>query len=238
MAESTGPPESLHRCPTGALVGSTSTALVVVPSKCKRWSCNECGPKKARLLAKRIRQTPARRFITLTVRPSASESPQDALDRLNRGWRLIWKRLKREQGDNARGYIRIVELTKAGTPHLHIAVDSRFIHQRRLSRYAVEVGIGRVVDIRAIKSERGLARYLAKYLTKSHETLAGRRKWSASYRYLPPIGRVPLEEGELPLTWKWSRGSVDQVTTTYLVSGFVIAAGPPYVVLLAPGPAP
>jgi hypothetical protein len=226
------------KCPTGTLVGSSDGATIIVAAKCKRWSCNECGPRKARLLAKRIRSTPARRFITLTAQPIRGESPQETLDRLSRGWRLIWKRLKREQGEKARGYVRIVELTKAGRPHLHIAVDCAYVRQSRLSYFAREVGIGSVVDIRAIKTERGLARYLAKYLTKAHETLKNRRKWSASYRYLPPADREPLEAGELPLSWKWVKGDEDHVTATYLTSGYEPSPHSSFLVLVPASYAP
>lgn len=225
------PAHSISKCPTGTLVGLSAGAVVLAPSRCKRWACDQCGPKKARRLAKRIQRTKAQRFVTLTIRPAEGESAEEALDRLNRAWRIVWKRIKREQGAKAVGYVRIVELTKRGVPHLHIALDSGFVPQRRLSGWMGAIVGSPIVDIRKIKSERGLARYLAKYLTKAHETLENRRKWSATRRFLPPEDRVPLEEGELPLTWTWVKGDEDHVLTQYLTEGWTVAAS---LILVAP----
>lgn len=89
-----------------------------------------------------------------------------------------------------------------------------------------------IVDIRKIKSERGLARYLAKYLTKAHETLSNRRKWSATRAFLPVESREPLESGELPLTWQWVQGDEDHVLTQYLSDGWNVVTAS---ILAAPG---
>jgi hypothetical protein len=207
---------------------------VLAPSRCRRWACPDCGPRKARKLAKRIQQTKAQRFITLTIRPDPARTPEAQLDRLTAAWRTIFKRLKREHHGKALGYVRIVELTRRGTPHLHIAYIGPYVPQRRLSAWMNELVGSPIVDIRRIKTEAGLARYLAKYLTKAHETLASRRKWSASKHTLPPEEKPQLEPGELRIEWKWLRGDQDHVLAQFLTSGYSLFAQGRCMVALAP----
>lgn len=146
----------------------------------------------------------------------------EALDELNHAWRTIWKRIRRAQAHRARGYVRVVELTKNRQPHLHIAVDCDYVPQQRLSAWMRELTGSPVVDIRRIDSPRSLARYLAKYLAKATETLQNRRKWSATPRWLPPTEKDPLEPGEIPLDWRWVAGDEDHVTATYLIDGWTV----------------
>jgi len=211
----TSPYPYVKPCPTGTLVGQTAGAVVLVPAYCRRWACPDCGPIKARLLARRITACPARRFLTLTVRAQPAKDPRIVLDEMTAAWRALWKRIKRLQGEGAKGYVRIVELTKAGNPHLHLALDCRYIHQSVISRWWRELTGSAVVDIRTIRSDRGLARYLAKYLTKAHETLTSRRKWSQSRAFLPPVPPKKLEPDELPLAWSWRKGQLADVEAWY-----------------------
>lgn len=207
-------------CPRGTLVGSTGPVVALYPARCKRWACEHCGRKKARVLAQRITASPARRFLTLTARPSAELTPEAQLDLMNRGWRLLWKRLKRRFPTHCRGYVRIVELHRSGSPHLHLALDTEFIPQRLLSQWWEEITGSPIVDIRVIRSERGMARYLAKYLTKAHETLQRRRKWSQSNGFLPPVVAPTLGDDELPLGWRYWRSDPDRVRLLYLEDGW------------------
>lgn len=206
--------------------------MLTCPAYCQRWACENCARKKSRKLAARIERTTAKRFITLTIKPEPGRSRQEELDLLNRAWRTMWKRIKRAQGPKAKGYVRIVELTKAGHPHLHLAVDCAYIHHSTLSAWMAELLDSPIVDIRAIKTQAGLARYLAKYLTKSSEAVACRRRWSQSARFLPQPETDPLTEGELPLQWSFLRVDHETYLIAMLSQGYQLFRG----VLLAPSP--
>jgi hypothetical protein len=191
----------------------------LVPATCRRWKCPRCGRRKARILAARIARTKAKRFITLTYRPRPDKSPQEALDELNHAWRTIWKRVKRAQGARAAGYVRIVEVTRAGWPHLHLAVDCQFISQENLSTWTEELLDSPIVDIRAIKTEKGLARYLAKYLTKQSEAISSRRRYGATPQFLPPAPAPVLEPGELPPHWRFSSIEPEALAVRLILGG-------------------
>jgi hypothetical protein len=193
-------------CPNGTLVGFQPGALLILPNGCHRWACENCGWKNAKKLASRIVLTKAERFITLTIRQDGRRDPQDQLDEMNRAFRLLWKRIRRRFGARAVGYVKVVELTQKGTPHFHVAVTCPFISQRWLSSQWRELTASSVVDIRRIKSERGLARYLSKYLTKGSETVARRRKFSASRGFLPPAPKQEISRDEVPPSWRFTAG--------------------------------
>jgi hypothetical protein len=138
----------------------------------------------------------------------------------NHAWRLLWKRIKRRYHRAELGYCKVVEFTKAGSPHLHIALKAPFIPQQWLSEQWLELTGSSVVDIRKIGTARGLARYLSKYLTKSGVTLPNRRKYAASRGFLPPFPDVPPDVDTIPPTWRWSSASVDGFRASLLAAGW------------------
>jgi hypothetical protein len=165
--------------------------------------------------------TRCRRFATFTIRFDPLSDPVEELDRMNRAWRLLWKRIKRKQGRQARGYVKVIELTQKGTPHLHIALDCGFISQRWLSAEWLELTGSPVVDIRIIRTQRGLARYLSKYLTKASEAVASRRKFSASRAFLPPYEKPPRALGDLEPGWTYSRAPADRLERALIEQGWM-----------------
>lgn len=171
-------------------------------------------------MAQRIGLTRVDRFVTLTVRFSPYVPTVMQLDSINHAWRLLYKRIKRRFPNAQFGYVKVVEFTKKGTPHLHIALQGPFIHQRWLSRQWQELTGSSVVDIRKIQSERSLARYLSKYLTKSKTTVRHRRKYAASRGFLPPLPDDRDDVEAVRPSWNWSPGRVDSVRASLLTSGW------------------
>lgn len=212
-------------CPNGTLVASIGEARRLCPSLCRRWACQRCGRRNARKLCGRIMRTRVQRFLTLTIRADPTADPVLQVDTVNHAWRLLWKRIRRRHGARARGYVKVVEFTAAGTPHLHLALDIPFTSQRWLSEQWHELTGSPIVDIRAVHSRRGVARYLAKYLTKALQTVATRRKYSAAAKWLPPAPTAPLEHGELPPTWRWHPSALDALAHGMEASGYREADG-------------
>jgi len=211
---------SLAACPRGTLVGLHGQSVLLWPSPCRKWNCNDCGPRKARVLASRIALTKARRFITLTTRYRANATPLDELDRMRAAWRTMWKRIRRRQGKAASGYLMVVESTRRGWPHLHIVADCAYVPQRLLSAWWNELTSSPVVDVRKIESERGMARYLAKYLTKQHAAFSGRRRYSATWYWLPAAPKEPLEPEELPILWRYRQTPLDVLSASLEAQGY------------------
>lgn len=168
--------------------------------------------------------TQARRLLTLTARPSDYPSAKAQLDSMRANWRSLWKQIRRRQGPSARGYVVIVELHRNHRPHLHILLDCGYLPQRWVSARWNELSGSPIVDIRAVKSERGVARYLAKYLAKDHHAIRGRRKWSQSSGFLPAAEPRVLEPGEMPIEWTFRAVLPDRLIEVWTNIGMQLAA--------------
>jgi hypothetical protein len=99
-------------------------------------------------------------------------------------------------------YIRVLEFTQAGIPHLHILLD-RYIPQKWIKKTWGRLGGGRIVDIRQVTIQR-VARYLSKYLTKELLLLApkGTRRITTAR----PIKLFPKFNSEI--AWELVRESI------------------------------
>lgn len=222
MATSQIAPESQQStaCPKGALVACHDGARRIVPAPCGRWQCKNCGWRLAQKLATRIGLTRIDRFVTLTLRANDWDATIHQLDFINASWRSLYKRIKRKFPNEELGYVKVVEFTKVGTPHLHIALQSPFLSQRWLSRNWRELTGSHIVDIRKITSQRSVARYLSKYLTKSTVTVAHRRKYAASRRFLPQLPDVDEDVDSIRPDWHWTPARVDRARLSLLSQGW------------------
>lgn len=213
--------EDTRACPTGTIRLTHQTATKLVPATCGRWSCGSCGPRKARRLRRRLTRTTPTRLITLTLRPNPAASAREELARANRAWSILWRRYKRQFGDAAVGYAKIVELTKAGTPHLHIIAEMPYVPQRSLSAAWNALTGSYVVDIRRVRSRNGIGGYLTSYLTKALAVPEGMRKWSAARGWVPPEEHSELEPGEMPPAATFARSDIESLRKSYREAGYV-----------------
>jgi hypothetical protein len=166
-------------------------------------------------------QTKARRFLTLTIRPIPGASSAEELAIMNRAWNILWKRICRRHGKAARGYVKIVEVTANGHPHFHIALDTPFLSQRSISEHWRHLVGSPIVDIRRVHTQRGVARYLAKYLTKQGDTIPGHRRYSSSRGFLPPYLVPSPEEGEIPPRWRYTRTELSELVSSLYAQGYL-----------------
>lgn len=123
--------------------------------------------------------------------PGRAVATSENIRALSRGFRLLYFRLKREFGLDS--YVWVREKGEInGQLHQHWAIRSSYIPQRRLSSLCRDVGLGSVVDIRAIKSKVELRSYLGKYLVKQ-----GGSVWPRHTRVLQfssPLSRERSDE--------------------------------------------
>lgn len=167
--------------------------------KCRAWNCDFCAPeRRAQLMALAASGEP-QRFITLTINPRVGDDPESRLRLLARAWRLCVKRLRRLNPNVPLEYLAIVEETKKGEPHLHILARCDYIPQKLLSSIMAELIDSPIVDIRLIRNQGEVIRYVAKYITKAPKQFGrGKRYWSSRGYELekPPHLQDPLPEGE------------------------------------------
>ena len=120
------------------------------------------------------------RMITLTVRSTAAESLADLLAHLRSSFRRL--RARAAWRAHVVGGIYTVEATHsprtgAWHPHVHIIADGRYWNVQALqAEWNAASGDSYIVDIRPIRSKRGVARYVAKYVAKAADFAA----WSDS----------------------------------------------------------
>ena len=112
------------------------------------------------------------RILTLTTSDEALASGKD----IHQSWRALLMRLRRRYGHFE--YIGVKEV-KGGRVHLHLVFRGSYMEQVQLSAMWRAIHLSPVVDIRAVWSQRGGVRYLAKYLAKG----AGNRYW-VSYNWV------------------------------------------------------
>lgn len=136
-----------------------------IETRCNRWHCPGCGRLKTWNLCRRIEAAEPNRFVTLTTARPKDQTPREVWNTSRRQVSELAKRLRKIYGSFE--YCRVLEEHKSGFPHFHLVVRSPFIEQTELSRHWCELTDAFIVDIRKIDPKRKVARYIAKYLSKT-----------------------------------------------------------------------
>jgi len=225
-------------CPRGSFLGVAPFHAIAGPAWCKAWACPRCGPRKARKLAKRIAACPGTKLLTLTLPTDTTTTAIQKLDQLNANFRTLMKRLRRAYPHSTLRYVKVVELTKKGTPHLHVVLESEYIPQALVSTLWHEISGARVVDIRAIRRKNGSGKYLAKYLTKWPDFLHNRRRWSASPGFLPDTQPPRSVLSTLIEKWYYQSQKLEDIEAHLKDLGFDHAEGEIWTREWESGPAP
>jgi hypothetical protein len=142
---------------------------------CHNRHCEPCmrakGNKLAGNLRRRLEKEPEGRyrFITLTLKHSNSPL-REQIKRLYASFKKL--RAKKFWKDTQRGgaaclEVKYKEKTGRWHPHLHVISEGDFVDKHDLSRgWHSATGDSQIVDIRALKSCKDAAHYIAKYVAK------------------------------------------------------------------------
>jgi hypothetical protein len=183
--------EHRRSCGGLSLVAVDGDWAGIYPFRCHRWRCSDCGARKVDQTRKRIRAGLERGeiwFITLTS--PGDETPDVSFDQLSRRWKALHLRLTRRIGHVE--YLAVVEVQRRGSPHVHLLVRGPLVPRSWLAKAAVDVGFGRILDIRP--SHGGIAGYLTKAIgpNTSGDSLPvhfRRVRWSRGWT-LPVVWRA------------------------------------------------
>lgn len=179
------------RCEKSALVKLKDGKATFYPYRCKCWKCKNCAPRLRRKVIAFAKAGKPNKFITLTVRPSAFNTPDEAARALVGAWRRCREMLKRYHGHKEIEFLAVFEEHKSGWPHLHILTRSKFIRQRWLSKYMRERIDSPIVDIRKVRRASDAAAYVAKYIAKAPMRFGGCKRYWTSARWMErPAKRV------------------------------------------------
>lgn len=175
-------------------------AKIVMPTNCKTWACVSCRDRLKALFQARVEAGCSAlgqcAFITLTYRYVTRKDGSNSIRNVysvRRDWRVLLKRLQRTPWMKALQWLRVIEVTKAGQPHLHLVMGpipgNVQLRCWRKDRYEARMFIKRkgtclcfahtlssmweritqdswIVDARYVLGGRHAAAYLAKYLFK------------------------------------------------------------------------
>ncbi len=190
MAHAAHPPDpELKPCPGGYVPTFDPETLIykAIPTWCHKWACPRCRLRKQWALQEKAEAGNPDRHIVLTVE-AGSRLPLDVqVSVFHNNVRRLFRLIRRVWGPFE--YMAQWELTKKGTPHLHILQRGCFIDYKWLSKAWFEISGSKIVWISKVRSARGAARELTKYATKTaadtQDALRGKRISTMSRGWLP-----------------------------------------------------
>lgn len=146
----------------------------LLDNECQKWPQPQfCPTRKSKRCFQRVLSGLEKggefRLLTLTSVPGISEGA------LHSCFRALIKRLRRR--GLVEGYVWVGEYTKSGLKHYHVLLRGQYIAQAMLSTWWEELTGAKVVDIRWVRSKKGMARYLVKYMVKDLARYAWDWQW-------------------------------------------------------------
>jgi len=98
--------------------------------------------------------------------------------------KLLMARWRRKLRGRELEYASVTEATKKGWPHFHLALRTPWISTTWISNAWADILDAPIVKIKRVKTVKGLAMYLSKYLSKDPSRIGtGKRYWfSQGYR--------------------------------------------------------
>lgn len=178
----------------GTIVKQKAGKLTVIRLRCKSWGCPDCSKMRRRkLIADALEGNPTR-FITLTVNPNWYSSPEERAEKLVQAWRRVRRRFLEAAKGRTLEFLAVFELTKKGEPHLHLVARGSFIPQKWLSQQMRKEMGAPIVDVRAVKGAKEVAKYVSKYISKRNIKIGSLKRYWRSIKYHAKSGAEKKRE--------------------------------------------
>jgi len=208
-------------CHDGTLSTKDGDRHLFVACACGRWTCPPCARYRRRQLEAELVGGNPSTFITLTWNASRPESPERARQVMGEAWKLLAARIRRRWPAVEFAWGVVVERCESGYPHFHLATRAPYIPQEWLSEQWNSLVGACVVDIRKIRTRRGLAHYLTKYISKDPERIGtGKRYWfSQDYRNEKDSR---ADRRRIAGAWYWDPEPLLLLVARFLNNGFAI----------------
>jgi hypothetical protein len=123
------------------------------------------------------------RLLTLTIDPKKYNAPRDAFEHTAPLVPELIRLLRKRFGELE--YLRVTEVTKAGWPHYHLLLRSKYIPQPVVKAAWSALTGAMIVDLRQVQKSFSAFTYLVKYLTKLHKLDWTERHVSYSRSFFP-----------------------------------------------------
>ena len=204
---------STASCVTGSLIGLTTdhSTLRIIPLFCHKWSCPRCREAKSNKWRQIAEAGQPDRFITLTLRSSETLSTVFQAHIIKKAFPRLVEEIRKKWGPME--YMLVFELTKQGTPHVHVLQRGGFIPKAWLSTLWNRLTGSFIVDIKKIDNPASVGRYIMKYMGKAiadvHSKLHGMRIIQRSKNWIIPSDKPDIKSTD---------AVEDQVLSWYFVS--------------------
>lgn len=175
----------------GTIVKQQGCIVTAMKLSCRSWGCPDCCKGRRFKLVSEAQEGKPERFITLSVNPHWFNSPEERAEKLVTAWREIRRRFLRLRKGNSCEFLAVFELTKLGEPHLHIMQRGTYMRQSWISAQMKELIGAPVVDIRAVRGKKEVAKYVTKYISKRNIKIGTLKRYWRSMRYLK-VSRAEL----------------------------------------------
>lgn len=184
-------------CTDLSIVRSYGGYKTVASLKCKRWSCPDCGPRRARDLRWRARRAEPTIFLTLTIRQGVYPTPEATARELVEGWRMLRQYLCRLLDRKSIPFLAVIEKHKSGWPHLHLLLRTKYIDRRLILEWWKARNNSFIIDIEQVRDKALVGAYVSKYVAKQpHQYEGCKRYWSShDFDLSKPEPFVPADEG-------------------------------------------
>lgn len=223
-------------CAEACRVKSGHGVAAISVLHCKLWSCSICEPRNAARLRADIKGGHPGKFLTFTARPDAMAGPAVQARRMKRWVRQVFEEWRRRHPGKEVEYLAVVEAHKSGWPHVHVAARAPSMDWRELRALWEAISGSYRVDIRAVRKQRGFARYLAKYLTKGSQVEGwGKRHW-CSQGWLGEANGEPIADSFYAYSAEVVEGTLDALLDAYARVGWAVEerSGLSYAMVRAP----
>jgi len=207
--------DSQRLCGHGTIVGynPSNTEILLIPVRCKSWDCPTCGPKKRALWIARLARGNPQREITLTTAYDRALAPREHARLLKQCLNRLLKALRKR--DPGMEYALVWELTKKGTPHVHMLQRGTYIPAAWLSKQWDAAGGGKIVWIESVRGKSLHAAHCCKYLGKATgqtaRELAPLRIIQVSRHYILPEPTPSPRPETADYSWTYSPLSVKTI---------------------------
>ena len=210
------------RCGAWSLVTEREDVRVAIPLLCRGWDCPRCGPRQQHRLRLLVTEAAPTKFLTLTCSRRAHPDRDRAYEALRAAWPKLVKRLRRYHDPEPVEFLWVLEGTRHGWPHYHVALRMPYTPQRLLSAWWRELVASPVVDIRSVSSSADAAWEVSKYLTKMLFAPPGFRRWGSSPGFLLQLFRPKAETEDGSPTWTLVEESTAALARRWTLAGTIV----------------
>jgi len=209
-------------CAGWSLVNDSNDERKLVIMYCKRWDCPTCQPLRRKILIARVFSGQPERWMTLTIDRKRPGTPLDHFVELRKAFNDLQKRIRRKYPAKRFEYVAVVEATKLGEPHLHIAFRGPWIDQAWLSAQMDDLIGSPICDIRWLHGKKHTLNYICKYIGKKPHQFGAHKRYWFSRAYEPEwIDDRDKVTGYIN-AWRVVRSHPSTIMKLWSAEGFVL----------------